>query len=105
MGTILFALSIMLCSLLFKNIIPTIFIGLALYFVSPEAIGLNCLQTLSNMNLATIIRGKHIFGTYITFNIFGTPVMQYMVIGVVAMIILLTTAVLLKYFGKTQTIA
>lgn len=104
-GTILFALSIMLCSLLFKNIIPTILIGLALYFVSPEAIGLNCLQTLSNMSLATIIRGKHIFGTYITFNIFGTPVMQYMVIGIVAMIILLTTTVLLKYFGKTQTIA
>ncbi|WP_346962235.1 hypothetical protein [Clostridium sp.] len=105
-GTIIFALAIMLVSLLVKNNMISMATGLGLYFIPSLLIGLPLPEMIQNfinrLSFAELLRAATVFDEYVTFNIFGNAVLYpYMI--VITMIVLLMVGLIAIYkFGKSQ---
>ena len=105
-ATIIFALAIMLVSLLIKSNMISFAVSLGLYFVPALLAGLPLPEMILNiicgLSFAELIRAASIFGKFITFNIFGNAVI-YPYIAIVAMTVLLIISPIIIYkFGKRQ---
>lgn len=105
LGTLIFGMITILLSLLTRNVLVSFGLPLAIFLFSgtiklPEVI----MNYTSKLNFAQLIRAKEVFNTYITFNVFGKPVLYpYLIIGlsVIALIIFL---IIYKIYSKKQVI-
>lgn len=99
-ATLLFTLIVMILSLLIKNLMATMIIGVGLYFLSPSSINI-----LRGVDVICTLRAKAMVGKFAVINIFGTPVMQIKVALVVSTVSIIIVAFLIKYLGKKRVLA
>lgn len=106
LGTIAFSLLIVLLSLLSKNILVSFGLPLAIYFL-PDMLNLpgTIMKFIYNINFTQLLKGKNIFGEYITFDLFGNIVGYPYLIIVVDLIALFILLIIYFKFSKKQNIA
>lgn len=104
-GTIIFAVLILSISLLSRNIIVSFGVPLAIYFFNDMIrISESVDKYINNISLSKIIQGKDIFGGYLTFNIFGKPILYPYLALSLGVIVLGIMLVVYKNVSKKQTI-
>ncbi|MEG1408817.1 MAG: ABC transporter permease subunit [Terrisporobacter sp.] len=107
-GAILFALVIMLISLVVKNNMISLLLGLGIYYV-PKFIGdLIPVETVSKIfkeiNIAEAIKVENMFVFPSTYDIFGNPVLYSTLLISLVVVSIPIVIYLIKYFGKKQVI-
>lgn len=105
LGTITFALVIVLLSLLTKNILVSFGLPLAIYLV-PDILILpeNIMKYTYNINFTQLLKGKNILGEYITFDLFGNIVLYPYLIIIVGLIAAITMLIIYTKFSIKQTV-
>ena len=106
LGTIAFSILIVLLSVFTKNILISFGLPLAIYFL-PDMLKLpgSIMNFIYKINFTQLLKGKNIFGEYITFDLFGDILVYPYLIIVVAIIALFVMLIIYNKFSKKQTIA
>ena len=107
-GLLLYSILIMFISLILKNNMLSLLLGLGVYyvpgyisnFISSEKI----LKLLGAINISEAIRVQWMFRDTITYNILGEPVLYLTVLTTVVIIAIPITLCAIKYFGKRQEV-
>lgn len=104
-GTIIFAILIMLTSLMSKNIIVSFGIPLVIYFLNNIIkISQSLDKYINNISLSKIIDGKDVFKEYLTFNVFGNPILYPYLLMSLGLMVLGVMLVVYNKISKNQTI-
>ena len=107
MGLVLYASIIMLISLILKNNMLSLLVGLGIYyapqFVSNFVTG-NIGRILREINISEAIRIQSSARFINSYNILGEPVLQSIVLTTAVIIVIPITLCAIKYFGKKQEI-
>ena len=104
LGIVVLALFIALVSLLTKNSMVTLILGLGLYFFPNSIFGIVLPKIVSQLSIYELIRVKDILLYYNSFNIFGKPVLYPTVIIIVAVIMIPMLVSCIRYFGRSQSV-
>lgn len=105
LGTIIFAILIILTSLMSKNIIVSFGVPLAIYFLNNMIkISQSLDKYINNISLSKIIDGKDVFKEYFTFNVFGNPILYPYLLLSLGLIVLGVILVVYNKISKNQTI-
>ncbi len=104
LGVIVLSLFTSLVSLLTKNSMVTLIVGLGLYFFQNLVFGLSLPQVLRQISVYELIRVKDVLLFYNSFNIFGKPVLYPTVIIIAALVVIPTLVSGIRYFGRRQSV-
>lgn len=106
LGTIAFSILIVLLSLLTKNILVSFGLPLAI-FLLPDMLRLptNIMRFVYNINFTQLLRGKSIFGEYITFSLFGKIIAYPYVMTIMVIISLFIMLIIYNKVSKKQTVS
>lgn len=110
-GLLLYAILVMLISLVLRNNMLSLLIGIGIYYVpvfvanlASSILGENIGKILREINISEAIRIQGMFRYISTYNIFGEPVLYLTVLTTLVAISIPIVIFLLKYFGKKQEI-
>ncbi|MCM1992246.1 ABC transporter permease [Oceanirhabdus seepicola] len=104
LGALVLTLFIALVSLLTKNSMITLVLGVGMYFFAISRFASILPKVVRLISVYELIQAKNIFAFYNSFNIFGRPVLYPTVIIIAAVIAIPTLISGIRYFGRRQSV-